>query len=146
MQSDFVNSRLMQPTRPMTPITTTTTTQLTTHEQNNARQGEGGANDDERDDDTLLILSKKSTADPPQQQGNHSEQTSKNGNQCFSDTRILSEPHFPLQFRYRPTSFQAARGLSRSTWKNHFCAEGGFFSPHREGAKAHAIWASQGRS
>ena len=37
MESDFKSSRLKQPTRPRTPLTTTTTTQPTTHDQTKAR-------------------------------------------------------------------------------------------------------------
>ena len=39
---------------------------------------------------------------------------------------IGSEPHLLFQHRNRPTSFQAARGLSRSAQKKYSCTEGVF--------------------
>ena len=36
---------------------------------------------------------------------------------------IVSEPHLLIQHRYRPTSFQVARGRSRRTKTNYFCTE-----------------------
>ena len=63
----------------------------------------------------------------PKHKSNHSEQTGKNGNPCFSDTLILSEQRFSFQHRDRPTVSHVARGLSRSTWKKVFCTEQVFF-------------------
>ena len=47
----------------------------------------------------------------------------KTATRVFHDALNLSEPHLPFQHRCRPTSFQVARGLSRSTWKNYSCTD-----------------------
>ena len=60
--SQFVSSRLKQPTRPTTPINTTTTTKPTTHEHTTHTtkahyHNEGGPNDDhEKDGDASLLI------------------------------------------------------------------------------------------
>ena len=63
VESDVRNSRLRQPARPTSQISTTTTTQPTTHDQATSTteahgQNEYDTQDDEQDDDdTPLILS-----------------------------------------------------------------------------------------
>ena len=55
---------------------------------------------------------KESKVDP-QQQSNNNQQTSKTANIAPATLFIVSEPHSLFKHRYRPTSFQVARGLSR---------------------------------
>ena len=59
LESDFISSRLKQPTRPTTTFTTTTTTQPKTHDQTTSTTKAHDPNEDDTkdDDDTLLILS-----------------------------------------------------------------------------------------
>ena len=54
MESDFIISRLRQPARPRTPITTTTATQPT-HDQRTCTIKAHDQDDDEQDDDTQLL-------------------------------------------------------------------------------------------
>ena len=59
LESDFLSSRLKQPTQPTTTFTMTTTTQPKTHDQTTSTTKAHDPNEDDTkdDDDTLLILS-----------------------------------------------------------------------------------------
>ena len=62
-----------------------------------------------------------SEVDPPQEHSNHNQQTNKTAYSAPATLFIVSDVHVLFQHRYRPTSFQVARGLSRCTWVNCFC-------------------------
>ena len=56
---------------------------------------------------------RESNAGPPQQHSNHNQQTSKTAISVPATHSIVSKPHFLFQHRYRPTSSQTPRALSR---------------------------------
>ena len=61
--------------------------------------------------------------DPQQRQSNRNQQTSTTAISAPATNSIVSEPRVFFQRRYKPTSFAAARCLSRNIGTNYVCTE-----------------------
>ena len=94
MESDFISSRLKQPTQTTTPITKTTTIQPATHDQRtNTTEAHHQNDDDTQDDDTLLILSQLVQPNLRKTKATTSSTRVQKAAASASRDTLMSEPH-----------------------------------------------------